>query len=106
MLVDAGLFRGPWCVEADELGTSSLFTEGHGFSFLSIAFLNSIIDCGMKSGLVSVVIPCFNCQATIAEALASLAAQTLPRKEVILVDDGSSDRTWELLHHLREGQYP
>jgi len=60
----------------------------------------------MKLGSVSVVIPCFNCHATIAETLASVAAQTLPPKEVILVDDGSSDRTWELLHELREGQYP
>ncbi|MCP9902284.1 glycosyltransferase family 2 protein [Cyanobium sp. Cruz CV13-4-11] len=60
----------------------------------------------MKHGAVSVIIPCFNCQATIAETLASVAAQTLPPKEVILVDDGSSDRTWELLHELRQGQYP
>ena len=60
----------------------------------------------MKLGSVSVIIPCFNCQATIAETLASVAAQTLPPKEVILVDDGSSDRTWELLHELRQGHYP
>jgi glycosyltransferase involved in cell wall biosynthesis len=60
----------------------------------------------MKSGSVSVVIPCFNCRATIAETLASVAAQTLPAKEVILVDDGSSDRTWELLHELRKSRYP
>lgn len=60
----------------------------------------------MKLGSVSVIIPCFNCQATIAETLASVAAQTLPAKEVILVDDGSSDRTWELLHELRESLYP
>jgi glycosyltransferase involved in cell wall biosynthesis len=60
----------------------------------------------MKLGSVSVIIPCFNCQATIAETLASVAAQTLPANEVILVDDSSSDRTWELLHELRESRYP
>jgi len=64
------------------------------------------MDCGMKPDSVSVVIPCFNCQATIAQTLASVAAQTLPPKEVILVDDGSSDRTWELLHELQESRYP
>jgi glycosyltransferase involved in cell wall biosynthesis len=60
----------------------------------------------MKPGTVSVVIPCFNCQATIAETLASVADQTLTPKEVILVDDGSSDQTWELLHELRQSRYP
>ena len=60
----------------------------------------------MGPGSVSVIIPCFNCQATIAETLASVAAQTLPPEEVILVDDGSSDRTWELLHELQECHYP
>jgi glycosyltransferase involved in cell wall biosynthesis len=59
----------------------------------------------MKPGSVSVVIPCFNCQATIAQTLASVAAQTLPPKEVILVDDGSSDHTWQLLHELQEIRY-
>jgi glycosyltransferase involved in cell wall biosynthesis len=60
----------------------------------------------MKPSSVSVIIPCFNCQATIAETLVSVAAQTLPPKEVILVDDGSSDRTWELLRELKESHYP
>lgn len=59
----------------------------------------------MKSASISVVIPCYNCQATIAETLASVAAQTLPPKEVIVVDDGSSDRTWELLHQLQKTSY-
>lgn len=60
----------------------------------------------MNTGLVSVIIPCFNCQATIAETLASVAAQTSPPHEVILVDDGSCDRTWDLLHELRDSRYP
>jgi len=63
-------------------------------------------NCDMRPSSVSVIIPCYNCQATIAETLASVAAQTRPAQEVILVDDGSSDRTWELLHELRESLYP
>ncbi|MFP2907727.1 glycosyltransferase family 2 protein [Pyxidicoccus sp. 3LFB2] len=39
----------------------------------------------------SVVIPCFNQGAFLAECLASLRAQTLPPHEVIVVDDGSTD---------------
>jgi len=42
---------------------------------------------------VSVVIAVWNGQATIAEALGSVLAQTLPPSEVIVVDDGSDDGT-------------
>lgn len=42
--------------------------------------------------LVSVVIPCVNHGAFVAEAVASALAQTFPSIEVILVDGGSDDR--------------
>jgi glycosyltransferase involved in cell wall biosynthesis len=49
---------------------------------------------------VSVVIPCFRCTATIDEAIASVAAQTLPPAEVLLVEDGSGDETLAALHRV------
>jgi glycosyltransferase involved in cell wall biosynthesis len=42
---------------------------------------------------VSVVIPCYRCAATLERAVASVAAQTRPPRELILVDDGSDDDT-------------
>lgn len=42
---------------------------------------------------VSVVMPAYNNADTIARALASIAAQTVPPREVIVVDDGSGDGT-------------
>jgi len=42
---------------------------------------------------VSVVIPAFNAEAYVAEAIASVSNQTLRPREVIVVDDGSTDRT-------------
>ncbi|PPJ43723.1 glycosyltransferase family A protein [Pseudoxanthomonas sp. YR558] len=41
----------------------------------------------------TVVIPAFNASATLAHALDSVMAQTLPAREVVVVDDGSPDRT-------------
>lgn len=49
---------------------------------------------------VSVVIPCFRCADAIAEAVASVAAQTLRPAEVLLVDDCSGDDTLQALHRV------
>jgi glycosyltransferase involved in cell wall biosynthesis len=46
----------------------------------------------MKS-LVSILIPAFNAEPWIAETIRSALAQTWPRKEIIVVDDGSRDQT-------------
>jgi glycosyltransferase involved in cell wall biosynthesis len=46
--------------------------------------------------LVSIIIPAYNAEEWIAEAVQSAIAQTWPRKEIIVVDDGSRDRTAEV----------
>ncbi len=42
---------------------------------------------------VSILIPAYNAEPWIADTLRSALAQTWPHKEIIVVDDGSSDRT-------------
>jgi len=46
--------------------------------------------------LVSILIPAYNAEQWIACTLQSALAQTWPRKEIIVVDDGSRDRTAEI----------
>src|SRR5438094_7802858 len=43
--------------------------------------------------LVSILIPAYNCERWIAETIKSALNQTWPRKEIIVVDDGSRDQT-------------
>jgi len=50
---------------------------------------------------VSVVIPCFNSASTLGRALASVVAQSLPPREVIVVDDGSTDDVASVVEHVR-----
>jgi len=46
---------------------------------------------------ISIVIPCYNSQCFLADCLDSLLKQTLKEFEIICVDDGSTDDTFEIL---------
>src|SRR5262245_58403046 len=47
--------------------------------------------------LVSILIPCYNAERWISEAIESALAQTWAAKEVIVVDDGSTDRSLDII---------
>lgn len=51
---------------------------------------------------VALVVPCFNEEDNILEVIRNLAAQDYPRFEIIAVNDGSTDRTGELLDSLSD----
>ena len=54
------------------------------------------------SPLVSVVVPAFNVERTIADAIDSVYATGYPALEVIVVDDGSTDGTAQVLESYLE----
>jgi hypothetical protein len=51
---------------------------------------------------VSVIIIAFNREAMIGDAIASILAQTMPDFELIVVDDGSTDRTVKVVEAIRD----
>ena len=55
--------------------------------------------------LVSILVPCYNEAAQVADTIEALAHQTYPKFEIIAINDGSSDRTGEMLDSLL-AQYP
>lgn len=55
--------------------------------------------------LISVIMPCFNAAPYVEEAVRSVMEQTYPEIELIIVDDGSTDASQEIVAKLA-GEYP
>ncbi len=53
--------------------------------------------------LVSILIPAYNSEKWIADTIRSAMAQTWPRKEIIIVDDGSTDGTLAVARQFESG---
>lgn len=51
----------------------------------------------MNQDLVSIIIPCYNAEAFIADSIQSALNQTWSDKEVIVIDDGSSDGSLDVI---------
>ena len=52
---------------------------------------------------VSVIIPVYNCEAFIEKCIRSVMEQTFTEFEAIIINDGSTDRSWDILSELVVG---
>src|SRR5438105_6041263 len=53
--------------------------------------------------MLSIVIPCYNASPTLRMTAESALLQSYPDKEIIIVDDGSTDRSAEVIKSLGPG---
>lgn len=51
--------------------------------------------------MISIIIPAYNASKTIKQCLASISNQNYQDFKIIVVDDGSTDNTWQLLTSLK-----
>ena len=57
------------------------------------AVFMSMRSSGIESKDISVIIPVYNAENTIAKCLKALLESAYPIREIICVDDGSTDKT-------------
>jgi GT2 family glycosyltransferase len=54
--------------------------------------------------LISVIIPAYNAERTLLETVDSVQNQTLSDIEIIIINDGSTDRTWNTIENLSDSR--
>ena len=52
---------------------------------------------------ISIIIPVYNLEKYIKRAVESVLKQTYSNIEVIIVDDGSSDKSWTIIQEIADG---
>lgn len=52
--------------------------------------------------LVSVIMPCYNHEAYVGDAIESILNQTYPNIELIVADNGSTDRSFEVINRYKD----
>ena len=56
----------------------------------------------MSEELISIIVPCYNAEAYLERCVESIIRQSCKNWEVLLVDDGSTDATWDICRKLEQ----
>jgi len=66
--------------------------------------MRHIVEETVERGLVSVIIPTYNRGALIRETIQSVVNQTYKSIEVLVIDDGSTDNTREIVEYINDSR--
>lgn len=69
--------------------------------FVQLSSRNPLVR-HMKQASFSVIVTCFNQSAFIRETIESVCNQTYPAKQIIVVDDASTDDSLRILEHYKD----
>lgn len=60
------------------------------------------IDSSKDAPRISIIMPVWNCEHTLSQALESIHGQTITDWELLILDDGSTDRTLEIVRRSND----
>lgn len=61
----------------------------------------TMLEPAKKYPKISIVTQCFNREQYVAETIESVLSQNYPNLEYIVIDDGSTDRSWEIIQQYK-----
>lgn len=82
--------------------TERIFAKGLSLCRTNMKHLLYWLDRFDRDPSICVVIPAYNREATIARCIESVLAQTYKPKDIIVVDDGSTDSTLSILNSFSD----
>ena len=56
----------------------------------------------MNEKLVSIIMPCYNSEDSVIDTITSIEKQDYKNIELLCIDDGSTDRTFELIDNKKD----
>lgn len=60
------------------------------------------IESAKKYPRISLITQCYNREDVVAETIESVLSQNYPNLEYIVIDDGSTDKSWEIIQKYRD----